>query len=88
MVIKNNDRRIVKNALKLVEGQYQIDFDDLESKAADPKNKILILCNPHNPVGRVWKKLELAQVAAICMRHDVFIIADEIHGDFLSDTYQ
>ncbi len=82
MVIKSNDRRIVKNALKLDEGQYQIDFDDLETKAADPNNKILILCNPHNPVGRVWTKAELEQIAEICARHGVFVIADEIHGDF------
>lgn len=82
MVVRSNGRRIVKNVLKLVDGQYQIDFDDLESKAANPKNKILILCNPHNPVGRVWTKAELEQMAAICMRHDVFVIADEIHGDF------
>jgi cystathionine beta-lyase len=82
MVIKSNDRKIVKNPLKLVERQYQMDFDDLEAKAADPNNKILILCNPHNPVGRVWTKAELEQVAAICERHDVFVIADEIHGDF------
>ena len=82
MVIKSNGRRIVKNALKLDEGQYQIDFDDLETKAADQNNKILILCNPHNPVGRVWTKTELAQIAEICGRHEVFVIADEIHGDF------
>jgi len=82
MVVKNNDRKIVKNPLKLVERQYQMDFDDLKAKAADPNNKILILCNPHNPVGRVWTKPELEQVAAICERHDVFVIADEIHGDF------
>ncbi len=82
MVVKSSGRRIVKNALKIVEGQYQIDFDDLEIRAADPNNKILILCNPHNPVGRVWTEVELEQVAAICVRHDVFVIADEIHGDF------
>jgi cystathionine beta-lyase len=82
MVVKSNNRKITKNALKLVEGQYQMDFDDLETKAADPNNKILILCNPHNPVGRVWTKAELEQVAAICLRYDVFVIADEIHGDF------
>jgi len=80
--IKNNNRKIVKNVLKLVEGLYQIDFDDLETKAADPNNKILILCNPHNPVGRVWTEAELERVAAICERNDVFVIADEIHGDF------
>jgi cystathionine beta-lyase len=82
MVIRSNERKIVKNPLKLVEGQYQIDFDDLEDKAADPNNKILILCNPHNPVGRVWTEAELEQVAAICEQHHVFVIADEIHGDF------
>ena len=82
MVIKSNGRRIIKNALKFDEGQYQIDFDDLETKAADPNNKILILCNPHNPVGRVWKRTELEQVAEICLRHGVFVISDEIHGDF------
>jgi cystathionine beta-lyase len=82
MVIRSNGRRIVKNPLRLVDGRYQIDFDDLESKAADPKNKILILCSPHNPVGRVWTRAELEQVAQICQRHDVLVIADEIHGDF------
>jgi len=82
MVVRSNARRMVKNPLKLVAGQYQIDFDDLEAKAADPNNKILILCNPHNPVGRVWRPAELAQVAEICARHNVFVISDEIHGDF------
>ncbi|UCC50507.1 MAG: pyridoxal phosphate-dependent aminotransferase [Anaerolineaceae bacterium] len=88
MVVRSNGRRIVKNALNLVDGQYQMDFDDLEKKAANPKNKILILCNPHNPVGRVWKKAELEQVAAICGQHDVFVIADEIHGDFAFPPYR
>ncbi|MCA9935583.1 MAG: pyridoxal phosphate-dependent aminotransferase [Ardenticatenaceae bacterium] len=82
MVIKNSNRKIVKNSLKLMDGYYQIDFDDLEAKAADPANKVLILCNPHNPVGRVWTATDLGQVAEICERHDVFVIADEIHGDF------
>jgi cystathionine beta-lyase len=82
MVIRSNGRRIVKNPLKLVDGRYLIDFDDLERKAAEPNNKILILCSPHNPVGRVWTKAELQQVAEICVHHDVLVIADEIHGDF------
>jgi len=82
MVVKSNNRKIVKNPLKLIEGQYQMDFEDLKSKAADPNSKILILCNPHNPVGRVWTEPELEQVAAICEQHGVFVIADEIHGDF------
>ncbi len=83
MVIRNSGRKIVKNPLKLMDGKYQIDFDDLESKVSDPNNKILILCNPHNPIGRVWTKSELNQVAKICDQHDVFVIADEIHGDFV-----
>lgn len=87
-VINSNGRKIVKNALKLIEGRYTIDFDDLETKAADPKNKILILCNPHNPVGRVWTKADLAQVAAICARHHLFVISDEIHSDFAFPTHR
>ena len=83
MVIRSNHRRVVKNPLKLVDGHYQIDFEDLERKASDPRNKVLILCTPHNPVGRVWTAAELEQVAEICRRHDVFVIADEIHGDFV-----
>jgi len=82
MVVKSNNRKVVKNPLKLIEGQYQMDIEDLKTKAADPNSKILILCNPHNPVGRVWTEPELEQVAAICEQHDVFVIADEIHGDF------
>jgi len=82
MVVRSNARKVTKNPLKLVAGRYQMDFADLEAKTADPHNKILILCNPHNPIGRVWTAAELEQVAAICKRHDVFVIADEIHGDF------
>ncbi|WP_420627433.1 MalY/PatB family protein [Candidatus Leptofilum sp.] len=82
MVINSSGRRIAKNPLKLVDGRYHIDFDDLAQKAAVPKNKILILCNPHNPVGRVWTREELEKVAAICAEHNVFVISDEIHGDF------
>ena len=81
-------RKIIKNPLKLIDGRYQIDFDDLETKASNPNNKVLILCNPHNPVGRVWTDAELEQVAAICERHDVFVITDEIHGDFVFAPYQ
>ncbi|MCP4614449.1 MAG: putative C-S lyase, partial [Planctomycetes bacterium] len=88
MVIKSNNRKVVKNPLNLTDGQYKIDFNDLEIKASDPKTKVLILCNPHNPVGRVWTKTELGRVAEICTRHDVFVIADEIHGDFVFPPHQ
>lgn len=87
-VIRTNKRRIVKNPLLLAEGRYQIDFDDLEAKASDPNNTVLILCNPHNPVGRVWTKRELRRVAEICEHHDVFVISDEVHGDFSFPPHQ
>jgi cysteine-S-conjugate beta-lyase len=82
MAIRSNHRQVVKNPLEYIEGTYRIDFDDLDLKASDPANKVLILCNPHNPVGRVWTRAELERVAEICDRHDVFVISDEIHGDF------
>ena len=88
LVIRKNGRKIVKNALQLVDGRYQIDFDDLETKAADPRNKILILCNPHNPVGRVWTRAELARVDEICRQHDVRVISDEIHGDIVYQPHR
>jgi len=88
MVIRSNNRKIVKNPLKLIDGKYQIDFDDLETKTSSPDNKVLILCNPHNPVGRVWTATELERVAEICEHHDVFVIADEIHGDFVLPPHQ
>ena len=81
LIIRSTGRKMVKNPLTLQQQRYQIDFDDLESKAHDPANKILILCNPHNPIGRAWSREELTRTAEICARNDVFIIADEIHGD-------
>jgi len=82
-VIRKNGRKLVKNPLILADGRYRMDFADLEAKAADPRNKLLILCNPHNPIGRVWAREELAQVDEICRRHHVRVIADEIHGDIV-----
>ena len=82
-VIRKTRRRVVKNALKLVDNHYKIDFDDLEEKAKSENNKILILCNPHNPVGRVWSKSELEKIVSICKRNDVIIISDEIHKDII-----
>ena len=88
MVIRSNNRRMVKNPLKLVDGKYQMDFEDLEEKAADPRNKIMILCNPHNPVGRVWTREELLRAGEICQRHNVLLISDEIHGDIVYKPHQ
>lgn len=82
LMIQDNKRKVVRSALKMVAGQYQMDFDDLEKKAADPLTKMLVLCNPHNPVGRVWEKDELERLFQICKKHKILVIADEIHADF------
>lgn len=82
-VIRKTKRKIVKNALKLVDDHYEIDFSDLEEKASSENNKILILCNPHNPVGRVWTKKELEKIVSICKKNDVILISDEIHKDIV-----
>lgn len=82
-VIRNTKRSITKNPLKLIDKQYQIDFQDLEEKAKLEHNKILIICNPHNPVGRVWTKNELKQIVRICKENDLLLISDEIHKDII-----
>ncbi|MFK7811102.1 MAG: MalY/PatB family protein [Maribacter sp.] len=82
-VIRNTRRRPIKNPLKLIGNHYQIDFQDLEEKAKLENNKVLIICNPHNPVGRVWTKEELNQIVRICKENDVLLISDEIHKDII-----
>lgn len=82
--IRNNGCRIVESPLlredlSPSEFTYRIDFDDLERKGADPANTLLLLCNPHNPAGRIWSREELARVAGICRRHGVRVVSDEIH---------
>lgn len=79
--VQNNDREMVFNTLVYDNGRYVMDFEDLEKKTADPKVTAAILCSPHNPVGRVWTSEELARFGEICLRHNVLIISDEIHGD-------
>ncbi|WP_320908009.1 MULTISPECIES: MalY/PatB family protein [Bacteroides] len=87
--IRNNGCEIVTNPLIYINGTYQINFDDLEKKAADPKVKLLLLCNPHNPAGRVWTKQELVRIGKICLQNDILIVADEIHCElvFPGHTY-
>lgn len=82
-VIKENNRKLVVNSLVEEQGKYIIDFNDFESKAKDPDLKWFILCNPHNPVGRVWTKSELEKLGEICLRNNVRIIADEIWRDIV-----
>ncbi len=81
--INNNQAQIVSNSLRLDEGRYRMDFADLAEKAADPTVTMAILCNPHNPVGRVWSRDELQQFGEICLQNNVLVIADEIHGDLI-----
>ena len=86
--IKENNRKVVNNPLIYKDGKYTMDFADLEEKAADPNNKVMILCSPHNPIGRVWTEKELKKVVEICKKHNVFIIADEIHNDLIRKGYK
>ncbi|MGZ9583902.1 MalY/PatB family protein [Paenibacillus marinisediminis] len=82
-MIKINDAEVVSNPLQLVNGCYEIDFEDFEQKAKDPQVKLFFLCNPHNPVGRVWTREELQRLAEICLAHDVKIFSDDIHHDIV-----
>ncbi|EGP4767889.1 MalY/PatB family protein [Enterococcus lactis] len=82
-VIQDNDRLLVENPLIYEESQYRIDFTDLEDKLARPENKVLLLCSPHNPTGRVWKQWELEKIVALCRQYSIFLLSDEIHMDIL-----
>ena len=82
-IVRENDRRLITNPLSLKSGRYQMDFEDLEHRASDPRTKMIYLCNPHNPVGRVWSDAELRNLGDICGRHDVLVVSDEMHGDLV-----
>jgi aminotransferase/cystathionine beta-lyase len=85
--IEMNKRRVVDVPLICRDGRYQMDYEALEKAAADPKNKLLIFCNPHNPVGRVWTGQELEKLLDICIRNQVYILDDEIHHDLIMPGY-
>ena len=76
-VIEDNHRNVVENELIFEDGAYRIDFDDLDEKLADCR--LMILCNPQNPVGKIWSKEDLAKIGQLCGKHDVILISDEIH---------
>ncbi len=82
-VVLNNNRKLVINELVLNNGRYEIDFEDFEEKIIKENVKVFLLCSPHNPVARVWTKEELTKIAEICLKHNVYIISDEIHSDFI-----
>ena len=79
--ILNNGRVVLESRLKYENGRYDIDFEDLEQKLADPQASLLILCNPHNPVGRIWDRETLQHVGELCEKHHVIVFSDEIHCD-------
>lgn len=80
--VTENGRQLVVNPLVLKNGRYEMDFADMERKIVDYHVKMLLLCSPHNPVGRVWTKEELLRVGEICQKHGVLVVSDEIHADF------
>ena len=82
-----NNRLLVNNPLVIKDGRYEIDFSQLEELCKDENNKMLILCSPHNPVGRVWTKEELTRVAEICCENSVLLVADEIHFDITKNPH-
>ena len=83
-VIEDNGRKVVSSTLFLGEdNRYHIDFDDFEKKIVEERIKLFFLCNPHNPVGRVWTEEELTSLGDICVKHHVTVVSDEIHNDFI-----
>lgn len=81
-VIRDNGRRIVENQLIYEAGRYRMDLDGMERQIREHRVKLLLLCSPHNPVGRVWTREELRQLSDICLRYGVYVVSDEIHCDF------
>ena len=83
--IVNNGRNIVENRLMYDGKEYSIDFKDLENKLSDPQTTLMILCNPHNPVGKIWDSETLKRIGELCLKYHVIVLSDEIHCD-LTDT--
>ncbi len=79
----HNGRHLLRNVLRVEDGQYVIDFADLEEKLSQVRTKIFILCNPQNPTGRVFTREELTRIGKLCLKHHVFVISDEIHCDLI-----
>ena len=86
--VLEHDRELLKNPLKLGDdGKYSFDIDDLESKI-DEKTKLLLLCSPHNPVGRVWRREELEEILELCLKYNIVVFSDEIHSDLVYAPYK
>jgi cystathionine beta-lyase len=82
-IVSNNGRQVVENHLINDDGYYRMDFEELDRQLADPRVHMLILCSPHNPVGRVWTRQELTRLGELCLKHEVIVISDEIHSDLV-----
>lgn len=87
-IIRHNDRTIVNNPLRYANGRYEIDFADFEAKIIEHRVRLFLLCNPHNPVGRVYTKDELLRMGDICLKHNVLVVSDEIHAEFVRAGYK
>ena len=87
-VIRNNERKIIESPLVYKNGEYTIDFEDFENKIKENDVKLFIMCSPHNPVCRVWTKDELQKLGAICKKYNLFVVADEIHCDFVYPGFE
>lgn len=86
--VEQNGRALVMSALKEVDGKYQLDLDDIEAKIIEHQVKLYLLCNPHNPGGRVWTREELKALLTLCKKHEVAIVSDEIHQDLILSDYK
>ena len=86
--ISINQRRLIESPLINRGDKYDIDWEDFESKAKQPEAKLLILCSPHNPCGRIWTREELTRLSEICLANDVFVVSDEIHSDLIMPGYE
>ena len=86
--IRNQGCQMEESRLIYENGTYQVDWDDFERRCADSRTRLFLLCNPHNPAGRVWTREELLRMHDICMRHNVFVVADEIHCEFVMPGHE
>lgn len=86
--IVNNGRNVLESPLLYENGEYHVDFIDLEEKLANPQTSLMILCNPHNPIGKIWDKETLAKIGFLCKKYNVIVLSDEIHCDLTNPGYE
>lgn len=87
-VVKSNDRHLVRNQLMVNDNHFEIDFETMEQQMIDEKVRLFILCSPHNPGGRVWTADELQKIGALCSKHNILVVSDEIHQDLIFPDQQ